>query len=278
MKADLHMHSVYSDGRLTPKELAFKAKSAGLDLFSVTDHDSLEGLEEKKQAAKEVGLPFLSGWEISAYADTKVHVLGYGCKPGGAYAEFLKKRLESGYLRADDMRKKANAYYGLDVTMDEIEEFHLVKSAPMHTMSTVCAFARRLGCDYGELYLNTFTKGKPAYSDLGRPTPEEGVEIIHGMGGKAFLAHPGRIELGFSEREELFRRLILKGLDGIEYIYTTHTVSETEYFKQFAEKHDLLLSGGSDFHAEDGVHIVGKPDFFPDEKLLEAILPLGGEI
>lgn len=95
MRADLHIHTYYSDGKYSPQEIASRAREAGLALISMTDIDSLEGLVEKRAAAKEEGLAFVAGWEVSSYEGAaKVHVLGYGCKPCKAYESFLSARRE----------------------------------------------------------------------------------------------------------------------------------------------------------------------------------------
>ena len=126
MRADLHMHSVCSDGALPPAELARRAKQAGLGLFSLTDHDNMAGCAEAAEAAKALGLHFVRGIEISAYLGAaKVHVLGYGCAENEAYFRFLRERREGARLRVADIVKKANAALGLDVTMDEVEGYHV---------------------------------------------------------------------------------------------------------------------------------------------------------
>ena len=86
MLADLHLHSIYSDGLYSPDEICRKAKSRGLSLVSITDHDTMAGGEVKEAAAKRHGLLYVSGWEISAYeGDQKIHILGYGCKQNEAF-------------------------------------------------------------------------------------------------------------------------------------------------------------------------------------------------
>ncbi|MDE6273803.1 MAG: hypothetical protein K2L87_01990, partial [Clostridiales bacterium] len=195
---------------------------------------------------------------------------GYACKDGELYEQFLRERREGAILRADDMRRKANAHFGFHITMDDIEREHFKKDAPLHTMHVVRAFARRLSKKAGATYLEYFDKGKIAYSDLCRPLPENAIKIVHALGGVAVLAHPGRIRLSFEEREALMCRLIGCGLDGIECDYTTHTLEETEYFKEFARAHGLLQTGGSDFHAEGQANVLGSPAFDADERLLSA--------
>lgn len=278
MRADLHMHTVYSDGAYTPKELALRAKAAGLSLLSMTDHDSLEGLEEKRAAANEASLMFVSGWEVSSYAgDAKVHVLGYGCHKNAAYEAFLVQRKAGALARAEEMIKKANACFGLSLTLADAEALHQKKDAPLHTMHVVEAFARRLGCPKGELYMQYFSAGRPCYSDRMRPTPFDAVDIVHQTGGIASLAHPARIPLPPAAREALMDALVAYGLDGIEYTHSDHTESDRAYFRAYGEAHGLYLTGGSDYHAE-GMRrrTLGEPPFVPDERLLEAFARFRG--
>ncbi len=274
MRADLHIHTYYSDGAHSPAAVAEMARRAGVELVSFTDHDNMEGMEEKRAAARACGLFFVPGWEISSYTDVKVHVLGYRCERNGAYEAFLAARREGAVKRAEDSVQKANAALGLSLTLDDALAEQREKSAPLHTMHVVRAFARRTGADVRRLYEELFTRGRPAYSDLGRPTPAEAVEAIHACGGLAFLAHPGCIRLPAAERDALLEGLVRRGLDGIECIHTLHTESEREYFLRYAARHGLLVSGGSDFHAEGAGRTLGLPVFSADSALLNALAPL----
>lgn len=280
MKADLHIHTYYSDGKYSPDEIATRAKEAGVELLSMTDHDSLEGLSEKRAAAERAGLKFVSGWEVSSYDGVlgKVHVLGYNCNTEGAYQAFLQERKRGALLRAEDTVQKANAYFGLRLTVEDADRERVKKESPLHTMHVVRAYARVLntGKDalkmgLGELYCNYFAKGKPAYSDLCRPTPYDALEVIRASGGVAVLAHPGRIEGDAAAVESLLNGLCAAGLGGIECVYITHTPEQTAYFRAYARKHGLLVTGGSDFHAENGRRFLGKPDFYADGRLLDAL-------
>ena len=273
MRTDLHIHTIFSDGKFTPEEIAALAKERGVEFLSMTDHDSLEGAEEKRAAAERHGLKYVSGWEVSAYAEIgKVHVLGYRCQTNGAYFSFLKERIEGAIVRAEDIIKKANAYLGLNLTIEDAEREHLKKEAPLHTMHVVRAYQKALNADLGELYNSVFAQGKPAYSDLCRPTPFDALSAIHAAGGLAVLAHPGRIEGGCA-LVDLMEELCRAGLDGLECTYTTHTAEQTEYFQSFAKKHGLLQTGGSDFHYPDGGRTeIGMPLFEADGELLRKLL------
>lgn len=276
MRADLHIHTLYSDGAYTPEELARRAREAGVELVSMTDHDSMEGLDEKRAAAEKYGLKFVSGWEVSAYAGArKVHVLGYNCTAGDAYRTFTEARRSGALVRAQDMIGKANAYFGLDVTLEEAEEAHLKKDTPLHTIHVVSAYAKRLGEEGIQFYHKYFSEGKVAFSHLCRPAPEEAIEVIHASGGIAVLAHPGLISGEPEERERLIEVLIGSGLDGIECYHSLHTERETEYYKAYAAQRGLLVTGGSDFHKDGGNRILGLPKFYACERLLSALnIPL----
>ncbi len=271
MNADLHLHSTFSDGALTPTQLTARVKEAGLGLFALTDHDGMEGADEAVFAAKEQGILTTRGWEISSYLDCKVHVLGYRCNRGKAYDSFLQKRIESSYLRAEDMIKKAGRILACEVSMSEVERFHLNKQTPVHTMFVVRAFAEKLHRDTGTLYKQLFNYGMPAYSGIGRPTPHDAVDTVHACGGIAFVAHVGRIGKEGGSLEKLLDSLVERGLDGIECHYPTHTVNQTKAFLKYAADRELLVGGGSDFHYDGGGRTIGKPDFTPSDKLLSAL-------
>ncbi len=271
MRADLHCHSHYSDGFYSPEEVLLRAKSSGVTLCSITDHDSMEGAEEKRACAKALGICYLDGWEVSAYLKGKVHVLGYGCQRKEAYRAFVEARKEGAVLRAQEMIERANRVLNLSLTIDHAQAFHQKENAPLHTMHVVRAFAKELGVYYGDLYEQLFAEGKEAHSTLCRPTPQEAVDVIHACGGKAFLAHPARILLDEHEKKVLLDHLVDGGLDGIECYHSAHTAVDTEYFLRYASSRRLLVSGGSDFHKDGTGRKVGFPAFYANGELLMAL-------
>lgn len=271
MRADLHLHSTYSDGLYSPDEICRQAKENGLSLISITDHDTLAGLDVKRAAAKKYALSYLSGWEISAYAGTdKVHILGYGCTLGKAYEEFMEKRTAAAEARARESVAKFRQL-GIPMSLTDVENMRKDSSTPFHTMHVARAAALYLGITAGEVYVNYLAVGKPANSNIGRPTPEEAIDCIHALGGIASIAHPGRIIMPTEARNELIERLADYGADGIEALYSTHTDEETAYFLSFAERRGLLVTGGSDTHYKDERHEIGIPQFYPSERLLSVL-------
>ena len=275
MFADLHTHSIYSDGLYSPDEICRRAKARGLSLLSITDHDTLAGEEVKQAAAKRHGLAYVTGWEISAYeGDQKIHILGYGCALNEAYYSFMEARKKGSRLRAEDCVQKLQKL-GVPVTMEEVYMQLSSPDLPIHTMHVARAAAGHLRATDSEVYMQYLGYGKPANSLLGRPSPKEAIECIHACGGIAVLAHPGRISMDFEERERMLRDLKGWGADGIEIFYTTHTEEETEYFLRLSKELGLLVTGGSDTHFEEdesGYHFpkpfIGSPSFVPSKELL----------
>lgn len=271
MRADLHLHSIYSDGLYSPDFLCALAKERGLDLLSITDHDTLSGEGVKRETAKKYGLSYLSGWEISAYEGlNKIHILGYGCQKGSGYERFLKERKEASQIRAEESVKKFNAL-GVPVTMADVESMRKDPTSPFHTMHIARAAALYLPMTEGEVYMVYLNIGKPANCNYGRPSPKQAIDCIHALGGVASVAHPGRIYMDGNGREEFLEELARYGVDGIEGIYSSHTDEETEYFCAFAKKWGLFVSGGSDTHREDGEHTLGQPVYHVDENLLKKV-------
>lgn len=272
IRADLHTHSRYSDGKYTPQEVCERAKANGVQLLSITDHDTMGGDEEKHRYAQENGLLYVRGWEVSAYlGGTKVHITGYNCKQNDDYFRFLQERIDASYARAEENIQKLKAL-GYQVTIDDVRERLIDKNGPIHTSHVARAAAATSGGLSSGFFMSEYlTVGKPAFSSIGRPTPQDAVEIIHKLGGIASIAHPGRITLSPENKENLIKALCAYGVDGIEAIYTTHTEEETNYFLSLANKFDLLVTGGSDTHKEKANYAIGSPLFYPSEKLLEKL-------
>lgn len=252
---DLHTHTTYSDGELAPYELLSQAQSIGCTLIAITDHDTVSGIAEGRRAAKELGLRFVPGIEISTQEKEEVHILGYEidetnealCK---ACQEFAGSRARRAEAICDFLATK-----GIVVDMEEIRSIsggeiigrpHFAAYLEMHgyVPNRKEAFAR---------YLNT--PSFHAAVTRQKPSPQEAIDLIHHAGGKAVLAHPGLLKKNLYEVEVFIKELKEAGLDGIECLYNRHTPSQTRKFLELALKYELKTGCGSDFH---GVHV--KPD------------------
>lgn len=273
MRADLHIHSVYSDGSHTPAELAFLAKRKGIELIALTDHDNFGGEAEKRAAFAAQGIDYLTGVELSAYENgKKIHMTGYGYDvTSPLLAKYQAERVKQSYDRLYDVLGKLKRYKGIFLPEEKVREQLFDGGMPVHTMHVARALAKEgYYATIKEIFADCFMPGQPTYSYVGRLTPAEAVEILHSMGGVACIAHPGRIDLPFDEREKLIFRLKEEGADGIECFYPTHTVEETAYFCGLADRLGLLKTGGSDYHCEWGKRLPGAPLFEPDEGFLRA--------
>lgn len=246
---DLHTHSTCSDGTFSPEDLVREAKKAGVTHLALTDHDTVEGVEAAARAAREEGLAFLPGIEISAeFQPGTLHILGYGLDPRN---EALRRRLEE----VQRWRRERNpriverlTALGMDLTMEE------VAARAGGDLVGRPHFAQTL-LDKGyvqtrqEAFDRFLAKGRPAYVDKVRLSPQESVALIREAGGVAVLAHPLQLKIQDPQALEAFvGELREMGLQGIECYYRNHTEEDEARFLAIAQRHALLPTGGSDFH------------------------------
>ena len=254
-KADLHTHTTYSDGSLSPYELIKKAKSVGINVISITDHDSVSGIDEAVEIGKEFGVEVVAGMELSAsYKNTEIHILGYFMDYHNkvlqdALAVFREKRRRRAE-RIVDKLNRMNIPLTIEsvlasATGDSIGRPHIANAlvSEGHAQSYYQAFNKYLG------------DGRPAFEKKPECSPEETVELISQAGGLSFLAHPGR-----TVSEELLFKLISAGLDGIEVVHPSHTNEHIQYYRGIVNEYCLLESGGSDFHGglKNDEHLFGR--------------------
>ena len=272
MRADLHTHSHYSDGLLSPADIAQSCKKNGVELVALTDHDNMNGCAEFAAECRKQGVRCVRGLEISAYTAVKVHILGYGLDDGcAAYKKFSDFVCDGALNRTEDILSKLKRR-GINLSFADVVRERRCARSPVHTMYIARAAARK-GCSSspGAFYKEMLAPGRPAYSDVGRPSPEYALEVIAQCGGVSSLAHPGRVDLSRAELLSLIGRLKDCGLCGIEAVYSGHTVEETAYFKEVAAQFSLLVTGGSDTHYSGGNRRVGTPEFYPSDELLAAL-------
>lgn len=273
MRADLHMHTYYSDGGQSPADVVSAAKRYGVDIISVTDHDNSNGSGETKSLALKAGLKAVDGEEISAYlGDVKIHLLGYNMdRNSEEYKSFHKRLYDGSVERTFDILKKLNAN-GVKISYGEVIRERKCSRSPVHATYIAVAGTRKgYASSPWDFYAKYLNRGAVGFSCVSRPSPEDTVELISGCGGVSSLAHPGRITMEKDGVEELVRKLKDCNLSGIEAVYSGHTDSETQYYKELAERFSLLVTGGSDTHHTGGTRRVGLPVFYPDEKLLSAL-------
>ena len=273
MRADLHIHTYYSDGLQSPDDVAIAAKSNGVELISITDHDTALAYPEIFSCCEKRGVKVVYGIEVSAYSNgVRLHTLGYGISPENpVFKSFLKELVEGSFARTEDMISKLKKG-GIHITMDEVLKYRKSDSAPIHSMYVSRAGAEKGYSSNPFAFQKEFVaKGKFGYSEAGRPSPEKAVEVITACGGISSLAHPGRIELEKEEVISLVKRLLPLGLKGIEAVHSAHTFEEKAYYTEMAKEYGLLVTGGSDTHFKDGSKRIGTPIFDCGKELCEKL-------
>lgn len=247
---DLHIHTTASDGQYTPSQIINRAKSANLAMSAVTDHDTVEGIPEAKQQAKILGVNFIPGVEISTQEEEEIHILGYGIDE--IFPELVERCREYTWSRLDRGKRICDFFVRRGILM-QLEEVAQIAGSGSMGRPHFAAWLQAHG------YVSTRNEAFQKYLDTPefhvetdriKPTPQEAVELIQRSGGKAVLAHPGLLKMSARRQKTLIRGLKAAGLDGVECFYSKHTREQTEHYLSLADKYDLKITCGSDFHGE----------------------------
>lgn len=255
LNADLHCHSVISDGTLEPEALAARAHANGVQLWSLTDHDEIAGQRRARDAAHALGLPYLTGVEISVtFAGTTVHIVGLGFDPdNAALAAGLVATRGGRRGRAMEMSEglaKAGihgAYEGALRYVGNPELISRMHFARYLIDSKVCGDAQ-------EVFRNYLTAGKPGYVEHRWSALRDAVTWIVEAGGIAVIAHPARYKFSPSAEYALFSEFIAHGGRGVEVVTGSHSAAEAVRYADTALEFSLLGSRGSDFHSPTESH------------------------
>ncbi|GLS13517.1 3',5'-nucleoside bisphosphate phosphatase [Hydrogenophaga electricum] len=255
LNADLHCHSVVSDGTLTPEVLALRARDNGVELWALTDHDEIGGQDRAIAAACAAGLPYLTGTEISVtFAGETVHIVGLGFDHHDpALTEGLRQTRGGRGLRAQEMSEDL-ARAGIPGTYEGALKYvgnpELISRTHFARYMVEAGFCR----DTPEVFRRYLTEGKPGFVPHRWASLRDAVGWITGAGGIAIIAHPARY--GFSPNEEyaLFTEFKAHGGQGVEVVTGAHSAAEALKYAGFCAEFDLLASRGSDFHSPDESH------------------------
>jgi predicted metal-dependent phosphoesterase TrpH len=268
LNADLHCHSTVSDGLLAPAELVRRAVENGVELLSLTDHDEIDGLAEARAEAGRLGLPFVNGVEISVSwgDDQTVHIVALGFDDTHAPLADGVVKVRSGR----DVRAQRIAAELAKVGIRGAYEGAL-KHAGNPALISRSHFARYIvelghAKDVKSVFDWWLAKGKPGYVAHPWATLEEAMAWIHGAGGLAVLAHPGRYRLSKAEFDRLFVAFKESGGVGVEVLSGSHNEDDVRECARVARHYGFLASRGSDFHGpgESWMDLGRLPDLPPD--------------
>ncbi len=250
LNADLHCHSVVSDGTLTPEALAARAKANGVELWALTDHDEIGGQDRALVAAHANGMKYLTGTEISVtFANKTVHIVGLGFDADNEQLRTGLQRTRGGRSeRAQEMSDGLakvgihGAYEGALKYVGNPELISRTHFARYLVESGVCQ-------DTHEVFRRFLTEGHPGFVPHRWATLKDAVQWIVQAQGMAIIAHPGRY--GFTANEEfaLFTEFKHHGGQGVEVVTGSHTPAEFVTYADMAQEFDLFASRGSDFHS-----------------------------
>lgn len=255
LNADLHCHSVVSDGTLTPEDLAARAKANGVELWALTDHDEIGGQHRAAAAARAQGMAYLTGVEISVtFADTTVHIVGLGFDPDNPQlAQGLAATRGGRGERAKDMADQL-AQVGIQGAYEGALQF--VGNPALISRTHFARFLVETGVckETSEVFRKYLTEGKPGYVPHRWAALGDAVRWITEAGGMAVIAHPARYKFSANEEYALFSEFKQHGGRGVEVVTGSHSAAEYVTYAAMAKEFDLAASRGSDFHSPDESH------------------------
>ncbi len=253
-RCDLHMHTVHSDGTFTPTQLIELAKQQGLSCVALTDHDTLSGVEEAQVTGNRIGVEVIAGIEFSAICDPgTMHILGYFIDPKSKKLQQKLEKIQEARRQRNPMIIEKLRASKVDITLEEVErESGGDQIGRPH-------FARALVRkgyvkNFEEAFDKYLAKGTLAYVDKRKFTSRDSIQMITEAGGIASLAHPVTLKLDGKAFEQKLDQLKSEGLKGLEVYSSCQNKEEAAKYKKTADRLNLFVTGGSDFHG------ANKPD------------------
>jgi len=248
MCIDLHTHSLYSDGSHTPQELVEFGLRNRLQGLALTDHDTVEGVAELLQYGREAGLAVISGVEISTTLRRyTVHILGYGFDPAWPELDAWLHPLQKGRARRNESIVTKLQDLGIDISMQDVKAISSEGQTGRPHFAQLLV-ERGVVANFSTAFEQYLARGKAAWAPRFTYPASEVIAMIHRMGGVAILAHPGMLDPDIRIVATLTEELILHGLDGLEVHYPSHSKQFRRQLMELAKRHQLLVTGGSDFH------------------------------
>lgn len=265
IKVDLHIHSnISNDGDFSPAELMKMCSKAGIKTAALADHNSVRGVAEAIKEGEKFGVKVIPAIEIDCtYKEYNLHVLGYNIDYNNKIFEKIEKNVFEQELKAGDKRmalvKEAGIFFDEEkvrklsydgtITGEMIGEAAIEdeRNRENPLITPYLEGGIRSNNPYVNFYWDWCSKGKPAYVPIKYITLKEAIDIIHKTGGKAVLAHPNN-NIGMNE--EIFKEIATEGIEGVEVFSSYHSKENAEFFLKMAEKYNVSVTCGSDFHGK----------------------------
>jgi len=265
---DLHTHSTASDGTLAPAQLILRASQKGVDVLALTDHDETAGLAQAAQAARDVGLGFVPGIELSvSWRHQTVHIVGLHIRPDTA-------ELQTGIASLREFRNWRGEEIGLRLEKRGIHgAYDGARRFANGNILSRTHFARFLvaeghAADTSKVFKHFLVRGKPGYVPGQWASLEDVLSWIHASGGMAVIAHPARYRFSATRLRQLLGEFAELGGAALEVVSGSYSRDDTTYMAQLAGQFDLAASAGSDFHGPENPHIeLGRLPLLPKKCL-----------
>ena len=242
-KVDFHVHTNFSDGLLSPKDVVKRASNNGV---AITDHDTIDGISEAIEESKLHNIKIIPGIELSTnYNGESIHVLGYfkdNSYKEKEFVEFLDKIKNRRIHRAKEMIQKLKDIFNIEIKFEDVIKYGENVVARPHIAKAIIDAGYPYTQDY--IFDNFIGKGKPAYIETTKITVKEGVDLLHKYNAIVFLAHP--ILINNSNISDFLQF----NFDGIEGVYFLNSKTQEKELLDFANKNNLLVSAGSDCHGD----------------------------
>jgi 3',5'-nucleoside bisphosphate phosphatase len=241
--ADLHLHTQFSDGTFTPEELVEHGARIGLAALALTDHDTVEGCSRMAAACTAAGIEFIPGAELTAeHEHTELHVLGYFLDTQNQ--SLLTEIARFQVVRQQRIHEMVARLNEANVPLQAEAVFALANCKSPGRPHVARALVKAgLVANLDEAFERFLKKNRPAWVPKAKVSALEGIELIHQAGGLAVMAHPG-----LNRTDDVIPALVDAGLDGIECFHTKHSTAMAARYLEIADRHHLLVTGGSDCH------------------------------
>jgi hypothetical protein len=248
--ADLHLHTLFSDGTFNPEELAGRGARCGLMAMSLTDHDTVEGCPRMALACRDLGIEFVPGAELTAELDgAELHILGYYLDIENPKLQTSLKQFQA--VRQNRIHEMVARLNRLRIPLRAETVFAIANCHAPGRPHVGRALVQEGFCSsLDEAFDRFLKKNRPAYVPKFKISALDAIALVHHAGGLASMAHPG-----LNRSDDVIPALAAAGLDGLECFHSKHTAAMTEYYLDIAGRHHLFVTGGSDCHG----YSKGKP-------------------